>query len=217
MIHHDELMVQELHPLARKHVIRLEDLASHLIQMHALLQELASDNAQVSLRRLVNGHGVIREIVVEDKQSVNILWLWVGELGCEAQDLARIVEELDKVLLHGLGNKTLHRSHRIVPGTEAVVRWCLRTRNCAVWKANIFGIIQADSDRVLVVTSREAVGIIDVEGVSHQLCLQANVQILWRQELVPGPFLLQRSIHHNWSSRQLLPSEEDREVVPPTI
>merc|ERR1719313_1421526 len=100
---------------------------------------------------------------VENKETVLIFWLWIRKAGSESQDLAFMIEKLDKVLLGHLRDEVQDRTHRVIPRTIAIVRWCDSAWNGSLWQLHIPLRIQGHSELFLEVLSSEVIRIVDEE------------------------------------------------------
>mmetsp|Transcript_11832 Transcript_11832/g.22385 ORF Transcript_11832/g.22385 Transcript_11832/m.22385 type:complete len:314 (-) Transcript_11832:1234-2175(-) len=99
----------------------LVDSPGHLVEVHVLLQKLASDNAEVPLWWLMDRQRVIEEVEVHDEESLRILRLRIAEPSSEPQYLAVVPVELVEVLLWSFRDQVKHRGHGVIPRAEASV------------------------------------------------------------------------------------------------
>mmetsp|Transcript_43478 Transcript_43478/g.115407 ORF Transcript_43478/g.115407 Transcript_43478/m.115407 type:complete len:304 (-) Transcript_43478:1210-2121(-) len=117
LVHVDdqELVVVHLDRLPRHEILGREQLARLLVHVHALLQELASHDAHVALRRLVDGQLVVHPVETDDEDAIHVLDLRVRELGLEPQHLALVLEQLHQVLPGRLRDQVRHGAHGVFP------------------------------------------------------------------------------------------------------
>mmetsp|Transcript_111056 Transcript_111056/g.265084 ORF Transcript_111056/g.265084 Transcript_111056/m.265084 type:complete len:738 (-) Transcript_111056:71-2284(-) len=217
-VHDEELVVVDLDGVAWDEVVGLEELACDLIHVNSFLQEAARDNTQVPLRRLVDGHGVVLQVVADDENAVRILRFGIRELGLEAQDLALLTEELHKVLLGHLGDEVRHRAHGVVPRPVARVGRSLGPGHGAVGQAHVDARIQIFVELPLEVPPSELICVVDEEGVvAQQLHCHVHPEVVAMNKLVLLPRLRLRALHLVGAHRHLAAPEEDREVVPSAV
>mmetsp|Transcript_81867 Transcript_81867/g.228094 ORF Transcript_81867/g.228094 Transcript_81867/m.228094 type:complete len:336 (-) Transcript_81867:1306-2313(-) len=103
-----ELPVVHLNDSSRIEVLRFEQLASVLIEMHRLLEVFPCDDANVSLRWLMNRQRVVEKVEIDHEQALCVLWLRLEVLRCEAEHLAVVVIKLLEVLLRRLRDQVRH-------------------------------------------------------------------------------------------------------------
>merc|ERR1719183_2013134 len=216
-LEHLKLVVEALDDIAGQAVARLEKPASLLVEVLALLQELAGDDSEVALRRLVDRHAIVPQVEVEHKPAQHVLRLRLGKLRSEAEDLVIVVHELVEVLARRLGDQIQDRRHGVVPRTVARVLRRRRSRNLALRQAYIDLLLQPNTHLIREVLAREEVRVVDEELPVEEGDAATNVQILdlheagsignrvgWTRNLVVAP-------------PHLAAAEKDREVVAAAI
>mmetsp|Transcript_62851 Transcript_62851/g.142028 ORF Transcript_62851/g.142028 Transcript_62851/m.142028 type:complete len:559 (-) Transcript_62851:19-1695(-) len=217
-VHDLKLVVVDLDALARHQVCWLKQRPCQLVHVHALLEELASDNAQIALRRLVDGHCVIRQVEADDEHPVHILRLGVHEPGLEPQDLPVVHIQLVEVLPWRLRDQVCHRGHGVVPGAVARVVGRFRARHGPLRQLNLDLGVQLDADLLAEVGAREIVSIVDEEVVvPQQRDVHAHGEVVTMDELGLFPRLGLRAIDLVFADGHPGFSEEDREVVPAAV
>merc|ERR1740121_2931046 len=167
-VQHLKLMPIDLDYLSWHHVLWPEKLACDLIHVYSLLQELASDNAQVPLRRLVDGQTIVRKVETDDKDALCVFRLRVVETCHETQDLPLVREELDCVFPWLLRHQLQHRGHRIIPRAIASVGWRRWAWHSALWQSYVNARIQLYTKLLSEVLARENIRIVDKEAVVGQ-------------------------------------------------
>mmetsp|Transcript_95299 Transcript_95299/g.246288 ORF Transcript_95299/g.246288 Transcript_95299/m.246288 type:complete len:573 (+) Transcript_95299:697-2415(+) len=195
-------------------VRRLEEVAGHLVGVHRLLQELARDDAAITLRRLVDGQCVVEEVEIDDKHAVSFLRFRVRDLRREAEHHAGVLEELDSVFPGRLRHERAHGAQGVVPGAVARVGRRRGARHSALGQAHVDGLAQLDAELRAVVLARERIRIVDEELVAEHGRRLSDAEVLGVDALLLEHGVLQGAAHLGIAALDAGPAEEDREVVP---
>mmetsp|Transcript_17936 Transcript_17936/g.44776 ORF Transcript_17936/g.44776 Transcript_17936/m.44776 type:complete len:395 (+) Transcript_17936:1537-2721(+) len=163
--------------------------------MHGLLEEAAGDDTQVALRRFVDHHRVVEQVVRHQKTTHRVL---LGNLARklrgEAQRFSLVEEKLRQVLLWLLRDERDDTSHRVVPRAVACVGRRRRAGQFFFRQPHVDLRRKRDEPRLLLeVLSGKAIGVVDVKRSVVHLDTLPNLEVRDVDVLV----LLVRGVHRS--------------------